>query len=239
MHASSKEPSSLTVGRVGLSILASPSSFGRRFFTSFLFNYVYGPTSIVVPTSRRPFLCFSWASQQVKSCVQIALQCPSLWSLYALIAVTAVSTASPRVQKVSPGSVTHHFAFLHVSRTSRPHHQLVAVLLSKCPYSCRIQSRRVQYKWCYVPSHRQDPPPDREHHHRWVHTCLYGLREVISHRVEYVDVNPYATTTILMVHGWPSLWSSWGRQIEHFKVCRTSLRINGCLSRVCFRTITV
>ncbi|KAF8994589.1 Alpha/Beta hydrolase protein [Cyathus striatus] len=35
--------------------------------------------------------------------------------------------------------------------------------------------------------------------------------------LEYVDINPNATNTILMVHGWPSLWSSWARQIEEFQ----------------------
>ncbi|EPS99751.1 hypothetical protein FOMPIDRAFT_1050327 [Fomitopsis schrenkii] len=35
--------------------------------------------------------------------------------------------------------------------------------------------------------------------------------------IEYVDVNPDAERTILMVHGWPSLWHSWKYQIEQFK----------------------
>ena len=35
---------------------------------------------------------------------------------------------------------------------------------------------------------------------------------------EYVDINPDAERTILMVHGWPSLWHSWKYQIEEFKV---------------------
>ncbi|ETW84768.1 epoxide hydrolase [Heterobasidion irregulare TC 32-1] len=33
----------------------------------------------------------------------------------------------------------------------------------------------------------------------------------------YVDINPTAEKTLLMVHGWPSLWSSWKYQIEEFK----------------------
>ncbi|EIW81733.1 alpha beta-hydrolase [Coniophora puteana RWD-64-598 SS2] len=33
----------------------------------------------------------------------------------------------------------------------------------------------------------------------------------------YVDINPRAETTILMVHGWPGLWSTWGRQIDHLE----------------------
>lgn len=37
----------------------------------------------------------------------------------------------------------------------------------------------------------------------------------------YVDINPEAEKTLLMVHGWPSLWHSWKYQIEEFKVCCT------------------
>ncbi|EMD41142.1 hypothetical protein CERSUDRAFT_111707 [Gelatoporia subvermispora B] len=36
-------------------------------------------------------------------------------------------------------------------------------------------------------------------------------------QIEYVDINPDAERTILMVHGWPSLWHSWKYQIEEFK----------------------
>lgn len=60
---------------------------------------------------------------------------------------------------------------------------------------------------------------------------------LISRGVEYVDINPSAKTAILMVHGWPSLWSSWARQIEHFKAFRMTLQMNGRPSCVCFRTI--
>ncbi|TFY67620.1 hypothetical protein EVJ58_g1507 [Rhodofomes roseus] len=35
--------------------------------------------------------------------------------------------------------------------------------------------------------------------------------------IHYVEVNPEAERTILMVHGWPSLWHSWKYQIEQFK----------------------
>jgi len=34
--------------------------------------------------------------------------------------------------------------------------------------------------------------------------------------LKYVDINPDATNTLLMVHGWPSLWSTWSNQIEEF-----------------------
>lgn len=40
-----------------------------------------------------------------------------------------------------------------------------------------------------------------------------------------------------MVHGWPSLWSSWGHQIEHFKVIRIVLQPALRRSRVRFSMI--
>ncbi|KAF7799971.1 hypothetical protein EIP86_011214 [Pleurotus ostreatoroseus] len=38
-----------------------------------------------------------------------------------------------------------------------------------------------------------------------------------SIQIHYVDINPQANKTIIMVHGWPSLWHSWKYQIEAFK----------------------
>jgi len=35
--------------------------------------------------------------------------------------------------------------------------------------------------------------------------------------VGYVDINPSATRTMLMVHGWPGIWTSWSRQITYFE----------------------
>ncbi|EGO01415.1 hypothetical protein SERLA73DRAFT_103194 [Serpula lacrymans var. lacrymans S7.3] len=35
--------------------------------------------------------------------------------------------------------------------------------------------------------------------------------------LKYVDINPDAKPTILMLHGWPSLWSSWSYQIQEFQ----------------------
>lgn len=35
----------------------------------------------------------------------------------------------------------------------------------------------------------------------------------------YADINADAGRTLLMVHGWPSLWQSWKYQIDEFKVC--------------------
>lgn len=50
------------------------------------------------------------------------------------------------------------------------------------------------------------------------HFCA---KEILTLLVEYFDINPGASSSILMVHGWPSLWSSWGRQIDAFEVSRT------------------
>ena len=36
--------------------------------------------------------------------------------------------------------------------------------------------------------------------------------------LDYVNVNPEANKTLLLVHGWPSLWASWSNQIEDLKV---------------------
>ena len=44
--------------------------------------------------------------------------------------------------------------------------------------------------------------------------------------LEYVDINPDASTTLLMVHGWPGLWSTWSKQIEEFQV-RCIVKIKG------------
>ena len=49
-------------------------------------------------------------------------------------------------------------------------------------------------------------------------------RQLTTMHTEYVDVNPNAERTILMVHGWPSLWHSWKYQIEEFKVCSERIR---------------
>ncbi|KDQ15549.1 hypothetical protein BOTBODRAFT_65259 [Botryobasidium botryosum FD-172 SS1] len=34
--------------------------------------------------------------------------------------------------------------------------------------------------------------------------------------IEYVEVNPSGKRTLVLVHGWPSLWSSWSNQIQEF-----------------------
>ncbi|KAF8889212.1 Alpha/Beta hydrolase protein [Mucidula mucida] len=35
--------------------------------------------------------------------------------------------------------------------------------------------------------------------------------------LSYIDVNPTGKTTLILVHGWPSIWSTWARQIEAFE----------------------
>jgi soluble epoxide hydrolase/lipid-phosphate phosphatase len=44
------------------------------------------------------------------------------------------------------------------------------------------------------------------------------VRADLPHPLDYVEVNPEAETTLIMVHGWPSLWSTWSYQIQEFKV---------------------
>lgn len=41
--------------------------------------------------------------------------------------------------------------------------------------------------------------------------------EIVTLALRYVDINPTAEKTILMVHGWPSLWSTWSNQIQELK----------------------
>jgi hypothetical protein len=41
--------------------------------------------------------------------------------------------------------------------------------------------------------------------------------EIVDITLTYVDINPSANTTLVMLHGWPSLWSTWSYQIQEFK----------------------
>lgn len=40
---------------------------------------------------------------------------------------------------------------------------------------------------------------------------------IVDINLSYVDINPSAKKTLIMVHGWPSLWSTWVYQIQEFK----------------------
>ncbi|TFK66645.1 alpha/beta-hydrolase [Pluteus cervinus] len=42
-------------------------------------------------------------------------------------------------------------------------------------------------------------------------------RQEVDINLEYANINPEAKTAILMVHGWPSLWSSWSNQIKELE----------------------
>ncbi|KAF8226853.1 alpha/beta-hydrolase [Tricholoma matsutake] len=54
-----------------------------------------------------------------------------------------------------------------------------------------------------------------------VATCKAEKRtpepEVVDINLRYVDINPQADKTLLMVHGWPGLWSTWSNQIQEFE----------------------
>lgn len=39
----------------------------------------------------------------------------------------------------------------------------------------------------------------------------------INLRLAYIDVNPTAKKTLIMAHGWPSLWTTYRHQINYFK----------------------
>ncbi|KAF8488684.1 Alpha/Beta hydrolase protein [Gautieria morchelliformis] len=41
--------------------------------------------------------------------------------------------------------------------------------------------------------------------------------EQVGIDIQYVEVNPTANRTLLLVHGWPGLWSTWSNQIQHFE----------------------
>lgn len=44
-----------------------------------------------------------------------------------------------------------------------------------------------------------------------------ATNETVELQLHYVDINPKAETTLIMVHGWPSLWSTWSNQILEFQ----------------------
>ncbi|KIL59522.1 hypothetical protein M378DRAFT_169171 [Amanita muscaria Koide BX008] len=48
-------------------------------------------------------------------------------------------------------------------------------------------------------------------------TLVVEKEEIVTTQIRYVDINPTAEKTILMVHGWPGMWSTWAYQIEEFK----------------------
>jgi soluble epoxide hydrolase/lipid-phosphate phosphatase len=40
--------------------------------------------------------------------------------------------------------------------------------------------------------------------------------EKIPLKLGYIDINPQAKKTLVLVHGWPSLWTTYREQIQHF-----------------------
>ncbi|GLB33227.1 putative alpha beta-hydrolase [Lyophyllum shimeji] len=70
--------------------------------------------------------------------------------------------------------------------------------------------------------HSADAHFNPREHPRKVATCKALKRTpepatIIELSLGYVDINPNAQKTIMMVHGWPSLWSTWSNQIQEFK----------------------
>jgi len=48
--------------------------------------------------------------------------------------------------------------------------------------------------------------------------CPEHLSSTDSPRlVGYVNINPSASRTMLMVHGWPAMWTTWSKQIPYFE----------------------
>ncbi|KAF9558413.1 alpha/beta-hydrolase [Agrocybe pediades] len=53
-------------------------------------------------------------------------------------------------------------------------------------------------------------------------TCKASRRgvekeDIVDIDIKYVNVNSAAPQTLLMVHGWPGLWSTWSKQIQGFE----------------------
>ncbi|KZT13278.1 alpha/beta-hydrolase [Laetiporus sulphureus 93-53] len=63
-------------------------------------------------------------------------------------------------------------------------------------------------------SFRPQDLPKKVAHCKALNRATHRLKDIDIH---YVDVNPEAGRTLLMVHGWPSLWHSWKYQVEEFK----------------------
>ncbi|KAF7354667.1 Bifunctional epoxide hydrolase 2 [Mycena sanguinolenta] len=44
-----------------------------------------------------------------------------------------------------------------------------------------------------------------------------GQETAVEINLSYVDINSNAKTSLILVHGWPSLWSTWSNQIQEFE----------------------
>ncbi|KAG5351745.1 hypothetical protein C0989_005042 [Termitomyces sp. Mn162] len=73
---------------------------------------------------------------------------------------------------------------------------------------------------CYVSQAMSFNPRDYSNSEN-VATCKAYKRlpepEIVEIAIRYANINPSGERGIIMVHGWPSLWSSWSNQIEEFK----------------------
>jgi len=72
------------------------------------------------------------------------------------------------------------------------------------------------------PSTGSDAPFNPREYSKRIATCKAVKRDQEKHEnvdihLRYVDVNPSAPKTLFLVHGWPSLWSTWAKQITEFK----------------------
>ncbi|KAH9045759.1 Alpha/Beta hydrolase protein [Lactarius pseudohatsudake] len=68
--------------------------------------------------------------------------------------------------------------------------------------------------------HTRDLAFDALAFRRQVVTCPAvnrALNQTIDIHLRYVDINPSSKRTLLLLHGWPSLWASWKYQIQEFK----------------------
>ncbi|KAL7414326.1 Alpha/Beta hydrolase protein [Mrakia frigida] len=45
----------------------------------------------------------------------------------------------------------------------------------------------------------------------------FAREKEVEIEIHYVDINPTAEKTLLLVHGWPAVWSSWRNQILEFE----------------------
>lgn len=73
---------------------------------------------------------------------------------------------------------------------------------------------------CVSCSHYSDLVSDAPAFRQHVVTCPAvnrALNQTVDLHLRYVDINPSFKRTLLLLHGWPSLWASWKYQIQEFR----------------------
>lgn len=80
----------------------------------------------------------------------------------------------------------------------------------------------LRFAFHHVVSASNDASFHPDSYPKHIATCKAVNRAVnhstqIDIKLHYVDINPEAKTTLIMAHGWPSLWSTWSYQIQEFK----------------------